>query len=198
VLLDLFDTPVISGFASSPDFLGVGQERELIARIDAVDLAPFRFQQWIGKRLTHSFGWNYDFQSGALSRGEPFPDWLLPIRDWAAAKAGVTADALVQALLIRYDEGAAIGWHKDRPIYEHVLGISLGTPAEMRFRRRAGQRWERATAPLAPRSIYHLAGEVRRDWEHSIVAMSHTRYSVTLRSFSEMGRRTAAHVAMAG
>jgi hypothetical protein len=49
--------------------------------------------------------------------------------------AGLEAGALVQAPLIRYDRGAGIGWHKDRPVFEHVVGISLGNPATMRFRR---------------------------------------------------------------
>jgi alkylated DNA repair protein (DNA oxidative demethylase) len=188
MVLDLFDAPVIPGLLSRPDFLRAGEERALIEAIDSVDLTPFQFQQWTGKRLTHSFGWKYDFQTGALSRGAPMPDWLLPVRDRAAASIGLAAEELVQALLIRYDAGAGIGWHKDRPIYEHVIGISLGAPAAMRFRRQDGERWRRATAPLEPGSLYHLAGEVRHDWEHSIAAMDRTRWSITMRSFSAKGR----------
>jgi alkylated DNA repair dioxygenase AlkB len=45
-------------------------------------------------------------------------------------------DDLVQALLIRYDPGASIGWHRDRPVFEHVVGISLGADARLRLRRR--------------------------------------------------------------
>jgi DNA oxidative demethylase len=47
----------------------------------------------------------------------------------AAASArfsGLQPGELVQPLLIRYDPGAGIGWHRDRPVFEHVLGISLG------------------------------------------------------------------------
>lgn len=149
-MLDLFDTPVLPGITAGPDFVSPAEERALIDAIDGVGLTPFRFQQWTGKRLTHSFGWSYDFQTGALSRGTPLPDWLLPIRERAAAFAGILPEALVQVLLIRYDPGAGIGWHKDRPIYEHVIGISLGAPAQMRFRRREGQGWRRATMPLQP------------------------------------------------
>ena len=95
---------------------------------------------------------------------------------------------LVQALLIRYDPGAGIGWHRDRPVFEHVLGISLGAPATMRFRRRKPGGFDRATRLLAPRSIYHLTGQVRHEWEHSIAAMEVTRWSITFRSLSEKGR----------
>jgi alkylated DNA repair dioxygenase AlkB len=190
-MLDLFDTPVIPGLATASDFLSEEEEHRVIVAIDAVDMTPFRFQQWTGKRLTHSFGWKYDFQSSALSRSEPMPDWLLAIRDRAAAFAGLAPDELVQSLLIRYDEGAGIGWHKDRPIYEHVIGISMGAPAAMRFRRQRGRGWERTSSPLEPRGIYHLSGEVRSDWEHSIVEMDRTRYSITMRSFSAKGRALA-------
>ncbi|PZQ20380.1 MAG: hypothetical protein DI569_15765 [Sphingopyxis macrogoltabida] len=91
---------------------------------------------------------------------------------------------LEQVLLIEYGAGAGagIGWHKDRPVFDHVIGLSLGAPAAMRFRRRAGDGFDRATAALAPRSIYHLAGEVRDDWEHSIAPMDSPRWSITLRS----------------
>ena len=187
-MLDLFDAPIIPGLASAPDFLGVEEEHALIRAIDRVELTPFQYMQWEGKRLTNSYGWSYNFQTGALSRADPIPDWLGSVRDRAAAFAGLEPDDIVQALVIRYDPGAGIGWHKDRPIYEHVIGCSLGAPAEMRFRRRDGAHWHRATVPLAPRGIYHLAGEVRNDWEHSILPMAEPRWSITMRSFAHAGR----------
>jgi alkylated DNA repair protein (DNA oxidative demethylase) len=88
----------------------------------------------------------------------------------------------VQALLIRYDPGAGIGWHQDRPIFEHIVGLSLGSQTTMRFRRRRGERFDRATLPLECRGAYHLSGVARDDWEHSIAGHDHTRWSVTFRS----------------
>src|SRR6266550_3352533 len=102
---------------------------------------------------------------------EAIPDWLWPLRARAAQFARLQPDELVQALLIRYDPGAGIGWHRDRPVFEHVHGISLGAPATMRFRRRRPGGFDRASALLTPRSIYHLSGEARHEWEHSIAAM---------------------------
>jgi alkylated DNA repair dioxygenase AlkB len=43
------------------------------------------------------------------------------------------------------------------------------------------------TALLPPRSIYHLTGEARHEWEHSIAGMAMTRWSITFRSLSEKG-----------
>jgi len=179
---DLFGTPVVSGFAWAPDIVSSDEERALIARIDASPLEPFKFQGWLGKRLTTSFGSRYDFERGRMAPADPIPEWLLPVRDRAAAFAGMAPGNLVQALVIRYDPGAGIGWHRDRPVYDHVVGISLGVPAVLRLRRRRERGFERASAPLAPRSIYHLAGEVRDGWEHSIAEMEQTRWSITFRS----------------
>jgi alkylated DNA repair protein (DNA oxidative demethylase) len=184
---DLFARPVVPGLRFHPDIVTPDVERDLIARIETVDLAPFRFQGWLGKRVTASFGWRYDFDDASLGPTEVLPEWLLPIRDVAASFAGLPTGELVQALLIRYDPGAGIGWHRDRPVFEHVVGLSLGVPATMRFRRRRPGGFDRATVPLPPRSIYHLSGEVRYEWEHSIAEMDVTRWSITFRSLSAKG-----------
>ena len=181
---DLFDRPGVAGLAQAESIVSPSEEQALIAAVDAVELSPFRFQGWIGKRLTASYGWRYDFDTARFGPTDPIPDWLLPLRRTAACFARLRPDDLVQALLIRYDPGAGIGWHRDRSVFEHVVGISLGAPATMRFRRRRAGGFDRASAFLAPRSIYHLAGEARHEWEHSIVAMELTRWSITFRSLA--------------
>lgn len=187
----LFDEPALAGLTQADEIVTPAEEQSLIAGIDAAGLSPFRFHGWEGKRLTCSFGWRYDFDDASLSAADPIPDWLLPVRARAARFAGLSSEDLVQALVIRYDPGATIGWHRDRPLFAHVAGISLGTDAVMRFRRRRGDRFARASAILAPRSIYHLTGEVRHLWEHSIAALGRTRWSITFRSLSERGRAAA-------
>ena len=182
--LDLFDTPVLPGLATRADLIDAAEERMLIDRIDATELTPFRFQGWTGKRLTTSFGWSYDFEAGRPAEAPTLPDWLRPFRDRAAAFAGLDPEGLIQALLIRYDPGAGIGWHRDRPIYGHVLGISLGEPAAMRFRRKRAGGFERVSVPLDPRAAYHMSGPARHEWEHSIVEMERPRWSITFRSLA--------------
>jgi alkylated DNA repair protein (DNA oxidative demethylase) len=187
-MLDLFDTPILPGLRAVEDFVAPEAAPALIAAIDATELTPFRFQGWLGKRLTHSFGWHYDFDAAQLGQAAPMPEWLEPLRLRAEAFAGLARGALVQALVIRYDVGAGIGWHRDRPHFEHVVGISLGAPAILRFRRRVGARFERASVPLTPRGAYHLSGEARHLWEHSITEMDAPRWSITFRSLSDKGR----------
>ena len=185
---DLFGEAGLAGLSQADEFVTPGEEQMLIASIDAADLSPFRFHGWLGKRLTASYGWRYDFDDASFAPAEAIPDWLLPLRAKAARFARLPPDELVQALLIRYDPGAGIGWHRDRPVFAHVLGISLGAPATMRFRRRKPGGFDRASALLAPRSIYHLTGGARHEWEHSIAAMDERRWSITFRSLSAKGR----------
>nr|WP_116092085.1 alpha-ketoglutarate-dependent dioxygenase AlkB [Sphingomonas crusticola] len=186
---DLFEAAPVPGLVVADNLISDSEEAALIAAIDATELAPFRFQGWLGKRLTHSFGWHYDFDRAQFAKADPIPEWLLPLRSKAAGFAGMAAEEFVQALLIRYDPGAGIGWHRDRPVFEHVLGISLGNPATLRLRRRTGLGFERASVELVPRSVYHLSGSVRHEWEHSIAPMDVPRWSITFRSLSEKGRR---------
>jgi alkylated DNA repair dioxygenase AlkB len=185
---DLFAVPLLPGLSQTDDIVSAEEEQALIAAIDATALAPFRFHQWEGKRLTASYGWHYDFDGGGLTPSEPIPDWLLPLRERAARFAELAPEELVQSLLIRYDPSAGIGWHRDRPVFGHVLGISLGAPAVMRFRRRRTGGFDRASASLAPRSAYHLTGAARHGWEHSIAPMDATRWSITFRSLANRRR----------
>ena len=185
---DLFAEPGLPGLSQSGDIVASGEEQALIASIDASSLSPFRFHQWQGKRLTATYGWSYDFDDGSFTPAEAIPDWLLPVRAKAARFAGLPADELTQALLIRYDPGAGIGWHRDRPVFDQVIGISLGAEALMRFRRRNGTKFDRFALPLPPRSIYHLSGEVRHEWEHSIQPMDAPRWSITFRTLRDRSR----------
>jgi DNA oxidative demethylase len=188
---DLFGLPGLAGLSQMGSIVMPDEERALIAAIDATALSPFRFHGWEGKRLTASYGWRYDFDDLSFAPAEAIPAWLLPLRAEAARFAGLDPDEFAQILLIRYDPGAGIGWHRDRPVFEHIVGISLGAPATMRFRRREPGGFDRASALLLPRSAYHLTGEARHLWEHSIAAMPATRWSITFRSLSQQGRLKA-------
>jgi alkylated DNA repair dioxygenase AlkB len=188
---DLFDKPDLAGLSQTDEIVTPDEEWALVGAIDTAELLPFRFHGWLGKRLTASYGWRYDFDTADFSATDALPDWLLPVRARAARFAGLAPGDLVQALVIRYDLGAGIGWHRDRPVFEHVLGISLGAPAVMRFRRRRPGGFDRVSMLLPPRSIYHLTGEARHEWEHSIAGMTMTRWSITFRSLSEKGIRLA-------
>lgn len=171
------------GFVYRADFLEPAEERRLAAWLATLDFAPFQFRGYEGRRRVISFGWKYDFTRSHLERADDMPGELLPVRARAAALAGLAADDLQQCLLNEYLPGAPIGWHRDRPIFEKVVGISLLAPCSFRFRRRVGEGFERKTLTLEPRSAYVLNGAARTDWEHSIPPVAAHRYSITFRSF---------------
>ena len=188
---DLFGEPLIAGLEYRPDFITAAEERDLIGHLSIAELSPFKFQGWTGKRLTRTFGWRYDFDDRSFAPSEPMPDWLLALRAKAAAFANLAPDDFIHALLVRYDPGAGIGWHRDRPVFEAVVGVSLGSPAVLRFRRRRESGFDRASIVVEPRSAYLLTGPARHEWEHSIAPGETLRLSITFRSFSEKGRRAA-------
>ena len=187
----LFAEPPIVGLRYVEDLVSKAEEADLLDRLRAMDLAPFRFQGWIGKRRTRSFGWRYDFDDASFTQAEPLPLWLHPLRDKAAAFAGLEAGEFVHVLLARYDPGAGIGWHRDRPVFDRVVGVSLGAPATLRFRQRVESGFRRASLLVEPRSAYLLSAQARHEWEHSIAPGEALRFSITFRTLSDLGRRKA-------
>ena len=176
------DSPVVPGVGLVADAVTPREEADLAALIDSAPLEPFEFGPWRGKRLTVHYGSAYDFARGRLDAAPPLPGWLVALRGRLAPLVGLEPPALEAALLIRYDPGAGIGWHRDRPQYGEVLGLSLGAPCEMRLRRRTSAGFERRKVALPARSLYRLSGEARWEWEHSIAPMRATRRSITFRS----------------
>ena len=187
----LFDAPLIGGLEYREDFISEGEHDALLARLGELDLAPFRFHGWTGNRRTQSFGWRYDFEDSSFTPTKPIPGWLEPLRDKAAAFAAVAPQDIHHALIARYDPGAGIGWHKDRDVFDKVVGVSLNTLATLRFRQRTANGFRRASLEVEPRSAYLLSGEVRADWEHRITPGESLRFSVTFRTLSDKGRRIA-------
>lgn len=181
--LSFLDPPEIpGGLLWQAGFLSVEEEAALIAQLERQPFKPFEFQGFLGKRETVSFGWSYRFDGSDLTEAAPIPDWLLPVRARAALFAGLAPGALEHALLIRYGEGEGLGWHRDRPVFDDVIGISLLSPAPLRFRRKEGEKWRRFTLEAEPRSIYLLRGPARGEWQHSIPPVATLRYSITFRS----------------
>jgi len=195
---DLFGEEIIPGLAHAADLLTPAEEAALADCLGDVGLSPFRFHNWLGKRETASFGWRYDFTDASFTPAEPIPDFLLPLRARLTDFAGLAPDDFVQALIVRYDPGAGIGWHRDRPVFEHVVAVSLGASATLRLRCRIAGGFARAALPLAPRSAYHLSGEVRHLWEHSIAPLPERRWSVSFRSLAQPGTSKFANRAGAG
>lgn len=181
---DLFAAPDdgSDGFRYRPELINADEERELVYAFGPLPFKEFEFQGFVGKRRVVSFGWRYDFNGGGFRQTEPIPSFLLPLRSKAAAFADLPAEALEHVLVTEYREGAAIGWHRDRPVFDDIIGVSLVSPCTFRFRRKQAGGWERHSLTLEPRSVYLLHGPARNEWEHSIPAVNALRYSITFRT----------------
>ncbi len=162
---------------TSPD-----EQQHLIERFQSLDFAPFDFRGFKGNRRTAAFGSRYDFTHQRIGSAEPLPDWLTPFRAAASAFADIAEADLVQALITEYAPGAGIGWHRDRPEYGKVVGLSFASACVLRFRCPEAGGWRRASVLLRPGSAYLLDGEVRDAWQHSISPGAALRYSVTFRT----------------
>lgn len=154
----------------------------LMDRFGALAFAPFDFRGFKGNRRTVAFGSRYDFTRHQIGPALPLPDWLLPLRAAASVFAGIAEADLAQALITEYAPGAGIGWHRDRPEYGQIVGLSFASACVLRFRRPGEDGWRRAAAPLKPGSAYLLDGPAREVWQHSIRPGDALRYSVTFRT----------------
>lgn len=183
---DLFGAPPLepAGLRHAPALVDAMEQADLVAAFAALPFAPFEFHGWLGARRVVSFGWRYDFSRARLDEAEPLPEFLRPLRERAAAFAGVAPADIAQTLVTEYQPGAGIGWHRDRPQYDKVIGVSFAASCRLRFRRKGVGGWERRHVDLAPGSAYLLDGPARRDWEHSIAPMTALRYSVTFRTLA--------------
>jgi DNA oxidative demethylase len=173
------------GLVYEPELLSVDEEAGLLERLDSLRFDPIVLHGRAARRTGRHFGLDYDYESRTPQPGEPVPDWLVPVRERAAALAGHEPEELVEILVQRYPEGSTIGWHRDAPAFGTVIGVSLGGSSRLRFQRgkRENRRvWE---VQLEPRSGYVLSGEARRSWEHSIPPTKELRYSITFRTLRD-------------
>ena len=172
------------GLRYAAEFVSPATERELIDRIAGLPLQPFQFGQYEGNRRVAWFGFEYDYALRRLQDADPIPEWLGPIIKQVEAFGGPET-WIGQVLCTEYDVGVGIGWHRDKHHFDRVFGLSLGSACKFRFRRPAGEKWERFTLNAEPRSLYLMSGPSRHVWEHSIPAVAAPRYSITFRTMVE-------------
>jgi alkylated DNA repair dioxygenase AlkB len=183
--LALFDKvrPEPEGLRYAADFVSPATEQELILGIQTLPLQPFQFGEFEGKRRVASFGFRYDYALRQLKRAEPIPAWLAEIVANVETFGG-PATRIQQVLCTEYGVGVGIGWHRDKPHFDEIFGLSLGSACKFRFRKRSGKTWKRFKIDAEPRSIYMMTGASRQIWEHSIPAVEAPRYSITFRTMT--------------
>jgi alkylated DNA repair dioxygenase AlkB len=170
-----------------PELISADEEAELLARFETLRFDPIVMHGREARRTARHFGLDYDYESRTPREGEPPPTWIEPARERAAGLSGHAPEELVEVLVQRYPAGSTIGWHRDAPAFDVVVGISLGGFSRLRFQRGKRERRRVWEVGLEPRSGYVLAGEARRSWEHSIPPTKELRYSITFRTLRERG-----------
>jgi alkylated DNA repair dioxygenase AlkB len=173
------------GLVYETQFLTPREERALIALVERMPLAEMRYKSFTARRRVVSFGGKYDFNANQLEAAAPVPAELEPLRRKVAAWLGVQPADFTQVLVAEYREGTPLGWHRDVPDFEDVVGVSLLNEAVMRFRPyppREAKKSDVVKLTVAPRSIYLLRGAARWGWQHSVAPTRSLRYSITFRT----------------
>src|SRR5688572_8016224 len=164
---ELFGAPaeLPGGLVYAPAFLSAEEEARLVAGIASLELREARYKEFTAKRRVASFGAGYDFDANELTPAPEIAPCLLPLRSRVADWLGVEAEAFGYAMVAEYAPGTQLGWHRDVPQFEMVVGVSLAAAATMRFRRFPPRaRSPILTLTLEPRSAYVLRQEARWDW----------------------------------
>jgi DNA oxidative demethylase len=179
----------MDGLTYRLDFIDESEEKQLIENLKSLAYQEVRIQGYAAKRTVLHYGYDYNYDGRSIHPADPPPSFLEPLLDKCASAANVPRESFQQFLVARYPAGATIGWHRDAPMFgSPVVGISLGSACTMRFRRKAGSKFERESLQLEPRSLYILDGAARTQWQHSIPPTPDLRYSITMRTL----RRKAA------
>jgi alkylated DNA repair dioxygenase AlkB len=176
-------TEILPGFRYAPDVISPAEEQKFVRQIETLPFKPFEFRGYLGNRQIVSYGHRYDYAARTLRDAEAIPAFLEPLKEIASRIARVPVLAFQQALVTEYAPGAGIGWHRDKSMFEDVVGLSFLAPCVLRLRRKVETGWERHSVEVAPRSAYLLHAEARDGWEHSLAPLDVLRYSVTFRTF---------------
>jgi alkylated DNA repair dioxygenase AlkB len=187
---DLFAAParLPEGSVTTPTLLPPTRWTLSRANSSSLPFKPFDFQGLLANRRVVSFGYRYDYGRRAIVEAAPFPTFLESLRRRVAGFFGRPVGAFRQVLINEYQPGAGIGWHRDKAQFHEVVGVSLLAPCNLRFRRKAGATWDRASLAAEPRSAYLLSGPAGTEWEHSIPPLDRLRYSITVGRWSSPTR----------
>ena len=142
------------GLGYRPDFVTEAEEHALATALSRLPLKPFEFHGYLGNRRVLSFGLRYDYSRRGVELAAPPPPILDALRARVAEFAGRKPEEFRQIGINEYRAGAGIGWHKDKPEFGDVVGISLLSAVRVRFRKRSGDGWTRASHLMEPRSVY--------------------------------------------
>ena len=174
------------GLIYAAEFVSRDEEGQLVAAIGNLKFAEIKMHGVVAKRRATHFGRSYEYESARVSAAPPIPEFLLPLRVRIADFTKSSPPEFAEVLVTEYSAGAGIGWHRDAPAFDFIVGISLLSECTMKFRSwppsRDHQPQKSVSLLLEPRSLYVLRGPVRTSWQHHIPPTKRLRYSITFRT----------------
>lgn len=153
------------GFSYFAEFISVEEEVQLLDWLKTLPWKHYEMDGYLGKRMIVSFG--------AASVPSELKD-LLP-------RVSERLGEVIHILATWYPTGSQIGWHRDAPQYEKLLGISLNSACTMKLKAYDPE-LPVHKIELSRRSAYVIENEARWKWEHHIPKVSNDRYSLTFRT----------------
>jgi alkylated DNA repair dioxygenase AlkB len=187
----LFELPPLrpahwpEGLVYEPDWLTRDDEAALIGLFARLPFANAKYKSYTARRRVVGYGGRYDFDTNRLAPAPSLIAELHPLRERVAEWAGLEARALEHALVSEYAPGTPLGWHRDVPDFEDVIGVSVGGAATLRFRPfppGTARREDIVKVTVEPRSIYLMRGPSRWAWQHSVAPVDELRWSITFRT----------------
>ena len=175
------------GFVYKPELISQEEEQALVRAIEQLEFANVKMRDVVAKRRVVHFGRSYQYESAALGSAPPIPEFLASLRQRVSEFAGRNAEEFAEILVTDYPPGAPIGWHRDAPAFDIIVGVSLLSECPMQFRRwPVAKSKSKRTKPLKqivePRSAYILQGPSRTAWQHRIPPVKQQRLSITFRT----------------
>jgi alkylated DNA repair dioxygenase AlkB len=176
------------GFSYQENFISAEEESVLCNQIGKIELHPFDFQGFKANRKVASFGYDYSFKDGHLTKGKEIPSAFDTLILKVSSTLSISKDHFSELLITEYPPGSVINWHRDAPPFDIIAGISLLADCTFRLRPHEKSKQGRTAVisiPVARRSLYVIRDAARTEWQHSIAPVRQTRYSVTLRTLRQ-------------
>ncbi|MBA2657840.1 MAG: alpha-ketoglutarate-dependent dioxygenase AlkB [Tatlockia sp.] len=172
---------LLAGFSYHAEFVSAEEEQLLIRQFRTLNWQNIIMYKKIAKRRVVHFGLDYSYSNRKVKSTVSPPAFLEPIIARSAQLLLLKPTELEEILITEYSPGAGIGWHRDAPVFDKIIGISLANPCFIKFRLKSDIKTQ-FKVDLEPRSAYILSSSIREDWEHSIAPVKHIRYSLTFRN----------------
>lgn len=161
------------------------EEMKLFEEISGIELHNFSFQGFTANRKVASFGYDYNFDNGGLTKGKDIPSTFNFLIEKVGRHLFIPPHDFAELLVIEYPVGSVINWHRDAPPFDLIAGISLMADCTFRLRPQDRLKQNRSSVksfPVKRRSLYVMKGAARSEWQHSIAPVKEVRYSITLRT----------------